>query len=812
MAGAKDLYGTFGSVPDVAPSTSGGTETLNVRATPGAFGGQVGEAMQEYGGAVSKAASEAADLGNKYAKMATEAKANESIVNDWAPQAAQLRANFDNLQGQDKINGYDSYIRGLQAGGNKFIESAGSPYEQQIRSQWVTRHIANEIDGARREQVSAIQQFEDDARGKKLLLHQKESIDNYQDPDIIGQNKSMSDAEILKHYIDQGANPNDPAEMGFIQRQQKALNGQTAAAMTSKAISDGNIDRAAQIYDQNKQDIPGHQQLAIDNTLHIASIGATSENNARAILAGQPLPDGVGRPPIGVQIAVAKAAGDAGIDPNQALTIARIESNYGQNVGKRGDIGQTGKPGTLEEQSANMVSALKTAAPAASNALGRQAEPWEQYVVYQQGVGGGPALLKAATATPNARAVDVLRPFYKNPNDALDAVANNGGNSNMTSGQFLDFIKQKYNAASDRAKCEIPGSLMVPQYTQVGQAEEQVKAPPSMADAMAQQHVSVGAAVQPGVNPKQDLANFDKIYTGAIAQAQMITNVGEREGTIKSLDRQRSSYVRAAQAFDTVLNDQLETYFKNPKFTDQNMIPPELRAQLTYEQLNRAERVAENNLASSAGVSTKDMKEYGPGMYDLMRDVSTNKIKNANELLAHLPDPRAGKTGDITIAGYNKLATMFAHDPDSKADLEMQTHSFKVIKRMLSGEDEALGIKDPKGEEIFGNAMPKLFKALEEGKAKGLTMGQMTSTDSPDWIGKAVMGMKRSLVQQNMDMMHSVDPTATGGAPAARTATDILREYQSTTDPQKRAELEKEGIKLGYFRERTAKPEAPISE
>lgn len=799
MAGPEpqNLYGNFGGTPTEKSSVGGGGEPYKVQSSGGDFGAQVGAAKTQLGGAFEQTGQEASGLALKYGQMATEAKANEAIVNQWAPQAADLRQGYDNLRGQDKIAGYDSYIKSLQSGGTKFISDAGSPYEAQIRSSWVSRHISNEIDGAKREQVQAIQQFEDDAHAQKLLLHQDEATKNYDDPNVVNQNLQMGDAQILKHSIDQGADPNNPVDKAIIESHQKDFRGTAAVGMVGKAIADGNVDKAAEIYDQSKQDIPGYQQTFIDKTLHVASVAQTSDNNTNAILSGMVMADGVGKAPVAVHVAVAQAAGAVGIDTNHALTVARIESNYGQNVGKRGDIGQTGKPGSIPEQATNMATELKKSETVADNALGRKSEPWEQYLCYQQGAGGGPALMKAATDSPNARAVDVLKPLYKTPQDAMNAVTNNGGNVTMTSGQFMDFIKQKYQNNADAARCEVPSSL--PQGT-------------SIAQAITNQHTTDGPALQKGSNPKEDLVNFDKNYNDAMARAQNIVNVDERNGTIQALNRRRSAYSDRAAAYDTVLNKQLDDIIKDPKFTDVGALPPELVSSISPQKLNYAERVAENHLNSSSGVSTKDMKEYGPGMYDLMRDVSAGKIKSPDELLSHLPDPKNGKQGDITLAGYKQLQGMFSHDPDSESDKVMQAQAFKVIKRDLSGEDEMLGIKDPKGEENFSKALPKLFKAIEEGKKQEppLTMGEMTDPDNPHWIGNAVKGLKRSIVQQNMDMIHGLD--GAGGSATKRTANDIIKEYQSATDPSKKAALEKEGIDLGYFRKRDAKPEAPISQ
>ena len=67
------------------------------------------------------------------------------------------------------------------------------------------------------------------------------------------------------------------------------------------------------------------------------------------------------------------------------------------------------------------------------SALGRDPTPGELYLAHQQGYGGAKALL----SDPQGNVVDVLSTAYGgDKNKALTAIKNNGGNPNMTSGQF----------------------------------------------------------------------------------------------------------------------------------------------------------------------------------------------------------------------------------------------------------------------------------------------------------------------------------------------------------------------------------------
>lgn len=155
--------------------------------------------------------------------------------------------------------------------------------------------------------------------------------------------------------------------------------------------------------------------------------------------------------------AVTNAATRNGVNPDHALTTANIESNIGRDPGAA-NIGEV-RPSTaasvgaspgggVNQQADTMAKVWKRSGEIAKTSLGRDPEPWQSYVVYQQGPGGGPALLKA---DPKARAVDVLTQVYGNPTNATSAIVKNGGTADMTAGDFLNHIKQLWAAKQTKA-------------------------------------------------------------------------------------------------------------------------------------------------------------------------------------------------------------------------------------------------------------------------------------------------------------------------------------------------------------------------
>jgi hypothetical protein len=151
--------------------------------------------------------------------------------------------------------------------------------------------------------------------------------------------------------------------------------------------------------------------------------------------------------------------------PNNFLeTMSMLESSGGTNMGTgekyigmfqigpevARDFGVT--PDQLRDPRVNAQVAAKLAGRNARQLrelLGREPQPWELYLAHQQGIGGASALLR----TPEANVVDALAAAYGgNRARAEQAVVQNGGNPNMTAGQFAALWARKFGAAAPGPK------------------------------------------------------------------------------------------------------------------------------------------------------------------------------------------------------------------------------------------------------------------------------------------------------------------------------------------------------------------------
>jgi hypothetical protein len=544
----------------------------------------------------------------------------------------------------------------------------------------------------------------------------------------------------------------------------------------SGLLDSGDIDSANRIYATNKEMLPGTDRMEVEKMLHSSNMQQFGDQGVAALKSGQaPAPIG-GNAVQDVKDTVASAAQAAGLDPSASLTIASIESGFGQSVGKRGDIGQTGKPAAnIQEQAQNLVDAQKEAKAATDKALGGASEPWQQYVTYQQGVGGGPALL---TADPSEKAVDVLAPFYKNSAIAQKAITGNGGNASMTVGQFLAFINRNYDAHAARVAVGLPDSNEKGGPTV--QADNAVANPAGIvatndnsapADAQADTGASFTPvpgslpstnpqpssnipALQPAATPVQALVEYDKVYPQYLQYANSLPNIVQRDALLKSLEHDHAVYQASATAWKTQFQNQAQNLAMDPKFTSVSQIPADMRAALADNPvtMNYLESRAKYNLDNGAGAATKDQREYGKGFYDLFKGIHStgaDKITSVEQLQSHV-----GEQGDLTIAGYDKLANELVSKktPEGASEGIMSAASLKTLKTQLSGEDIYPGMKDPKGEEIYASALPAYFKAIEDGKAKGIPIGELLNPSSKNWAGQSVQAMRRPSAQWNSDL------------------------------------------------------------
>ena len=772
-------YTSFNASPSGIAETSMPNDYLSVRANPEEFGAGIGAAAQNLG----KATEQVSSVADQFATMASESRANDDFANKYSVQAADLRKNFDMLDGQDKIHGAQDYIQNLQKLGQSFTgdDADGNMIYKRSMGQLIGRHIFAETTGVDREIVDSQKKFAASSADDLMAANNGYAAANYNNPAVVSQSLNSNDSLVAIQHIDAGHDPSDPISADLIKQKQDAVAGDMASGMINRAVSSGDMVAANKIRADYSPVIPGYKQLQLDSFLHAGNMQQTGAAGTAALAAGLPLPETVGAPASHVQATIANTAKASGIDPNEVLTVARIESSYGANVGSRGTIGQdkgsAGQP--LDAQAQALCDNWKAAKQPATDALGRAPEGWEQYTVYQQGAGGGAALLKA---DPNARAIDVLKPLYANTQDAVSAITKNGGVSSMSVGDFLAQEKQRYNDNFDRAKCEFPDG-QIP------------------GDAITAPHQTSGPAVQPGANPMQDLRNWNRANEMTLSQIQAIPNVETRQRLLQDNNEKTRVIESKANAYKNDLVNQAGQLAANPNFTSMNQVPTNMQAALLEANPNTLsflEKKAQDNLDKQSGTVTKDQRDYGSGINNVLNDVWDGKITNQ----AQLHD--AVKSGQLSLSGYDRLSKELIgpkEDVSAKAsEMAMQKAAFNDIKMSITN-----GIESPQSAHQWASTLPALYTAIDKRKSAKdpVPPGQYYDPNNKEYIGNDVAALKMPQGQAVSSQIQANKATVKG-----RSLFDIIADAKATNDPNVQAQLRQEAIDKGYY---TPGPAVPLA-
>lgn len=790
MAKPQDLYDPTNNV---APTTNAGNDYMSVRSDPNDFGAQEGAAVEKAGQQASALGNQVIEQQTQFAKMATESKVNDDYANKYTPAAADLRAQYDSLDGQDKIHGYQGYISSLQDLNRSYTENAKSPYEKQLMSGLIDRHITGEIDGAKRELVQSQKIFAATSTAAKIAADSGYAAANYNNPDVTDQVTRTNNAALTMTAVDAGANLNNPADKAALEETQRQAAGQMTIKMLNSAIKAGDVQGAFNIRAQWAHTMDGDQQLHYDNILHAQSMQQAGIYSSKALSAGDPLPEVVGAPPAQVQAVVANTAQSAGHDVNDALTVARIESSYGQNTGKIGNIGQnTSLPAgaTLEEQAQKLITDKKAANEAATQALGRTASNAEGYVVYQQGLGGGAALLKAADTGSEERAIDILAPLYPNRQAALTAIINNGGNATMSADDFVNFLTKKYNDNAKRAAIEVPqGGTQIAQADTGTQTDDlgsiQIPEKPasdtSIGDAIMKPHTTNGPAVQPAVSPRQQLLNFDDKYPDMIARANAIPNVETRERVIKSLETMRSQVAGSSNAYTQKLVNTAETMMAKPNFT-MDMVPPETYASLAVDHPQtiiamqaRADHIAEHG----TGASSKDAHEYGENFFSVQQRMNLppedpNRISDETQLYSMV-------NNGLTMKGFDAAKKALGQDDMRKKFLQM---GMKQITKTSTAAMDTDG--DRKAYEWYNTTN----KYIDDQLGKGAKLGDLLDPNNKDYAGNSINVYRQGIGNMVLDRQK---PEASQKMVTMDEITEAAKTYGKTPE-----QVRKDAIAKGY--------------
>jgi hypothetical protein len=328
------------------------------------------------------------------------------------------------------------------------------------------------------------------------------------------------------------------------------------------------LDRAA-VEDKANElrpipDETGHYPTTATGQRRAMLVTTPSRENLARLSGGQPVSDGKyhGRPlPERTNQAIEKAAAETGVSPDILKTFASIESSgrRGEQTGSYKGVFQLsdeefrshGRGDIFNTEDNTMAAARKIKADSASFRLatGKDATPFDLYMIHQQGVAGAPAHYN----NPEGVAWKNIRPFYSDAEahkhgfengDAMARAAVWGnipadqrsrfpqGVEGVTSGQFLDMWRGKYARLSGGGQ---------PAGTQPGEPQDNLLSPGGMARAQHKEDNLIAAQKAfPGNPVRQHMFYNELNRRDVVARGNL---AGERQfidSTMKDFDLRAS--------------------------------------------------------------------------------------------------------------------------------------------------------------------------------------------------------------------------------------------------------------------------------
>lgn len=468
---------------NAAPATAATdvpTPYIREDATPGSFGGLIGQAAEGVGQKLGQAGSELSQAGLRIQDLNNQRDARDAS-NLFTADAAQVWGKYSTLEGKaanDALPGFLKQLRDIQQqhaqtlaspiARNDFLNA--SAYVMNHMSIGASTHAAQQLD------VSWSKSLSDNIVAKTqlgvLMQNNAQVVDDAAD-DIEHSTRQL--------YTNR-QQPQEDADAAVTQELGKYYRTVISAqAATNPGLAQITFDRV-------KSKMDGNSIEAVEHGLRtVTDDGAVTDFvNEHAAAFASPTPGGRGQPAgatgpsPAAQGAIAntirQAAAAHGVAADVALTIAQAESRMGQapdepgnqhrGVFRLGGQEWQGVGGTDADRGNPLVQAQRGVAfvakdaAAASAALGRPATGPEVWATHVLGEKGGPALL---TADPKASALDVLTPSFGDRASAAVAMIKNGGSPDMTVGRYMDHFRTGYaRAASELGASATPNRQKLP--------------------------------------------------------------------------------------------------------------------------------------------------------------------------------------------------------------------------------------------------------------------------------------------------------------------------------------------------------------
>ncbi len=805
----------YNPVQSVTPDTQAPQDYDRAQATPADMGSQIGGALQQLDQTGQRFASQATDVA-----VQMQQRQNQVAVDDGFNQlhakvyAAQFGdpnnpkdGGFMGLQGQDALNARGPMLANLES------------FRQQV--------LGGMQNGA--------QKLQFDEASRRLMTNVEQQVGQHanQEWNTYASGQQFARQDMALKFI--GSAPTDEATFqnnladGMLAAAKKAAiagastdqaNAEQldfrAKAYATRAIALGATDPVAALsfVKANESNMDGQSFATLVERLTPKANETTGNAIVNRIV---PLPGAAALGP--AADAVQSEAVAQGVDPIQAQTVAQLETRGGAVPDRPGsqfkgpfqlsdaEFAANGgtQRGDVNAEAAAGVGNLKRIQPLADAAVGGTAQPWQVYLMHQQGDAGGAALLKA---DPLMSAVDALAPAYGgNKQRASAAILANGGDPNETVGQFTALWQGKYAAAEQGVRGNTLASGPQP-YPDMPGLEQKVLDATAGNPELQHETLSILHQRMALVNIQAEQAKADLRGTLASTNAALLTG-----DTTVTIPEQTIRAAFAGPEADRMVADLNVSKQAGLLLKGLQWAPPEQVAQ-TMADLQAPDSklgillrgAGATSKAAPGDVGTPDASALPPESPDqtLKRQAIFEKAQQAlqqrNEALARDPalyvasEPNVKAAHDAIDASDPSTFEAYARASvaaqkslgvaDSDTRLLASSQSALIVKNLMNADPA----KTDAGAQLdglakqYGAAWPKVFGDLVRAKLPS-TFQVLATMDGPD---QAAARTELQTAQQQAEKVGGVAKYAETLPPSAKTAIDngldaALQDFQTTT-------------------------------
>lgn len=423
------------NAPTVAPGGAG-DDYMRAAAPAEAFGGNVGQAMQQFGGQTERMGNVLAENALQLQTEANKVSADD-LLNSTMGKLNDAAMRYRQLEGVAAVNGLQDHNAEIGKIRDAALASATNPQLRDMVRRGLDFTSQRILLGSQEYAARQFKVGQERSAASTIAASTQFAVNNYNDPKILAATEARVVDSARRLADAHGLLPGEETD-AFLSQER----GKFWTNVLEDMATRGQIAQAQETLKQVRDRIDGASQLRLDQFFRAKAdqgVAAGAATSAWMTAGGT----------LGSAIQQA-AANNPGANQDTLLRTAALESNFGRDrsvssAGARGAfqfVGSTAQQYKLtnpddDGQSADAAARLQIDnRKALTNLLGRAPTEAEVYLAHQQGAGGAAKLIQ----NPDLLASTAV--------GSQAAITGNGGNPLMTAGQFTNMWRDRFNRAT----------------------------------------------------------------------------------------------------------------------------------------------------------------------------------------------------------------------------------------------------------------------------------------------------------------------------------------------------------------------------